>query len=101
MFEYACVIYPGINKLSPGTNPYSSGEEDEIETVVDSLFNLSPLLVEILEDLPGDTLGIGYVQLLLVFLVLLVSCLMFLYPAAGHAGRFQMLLEGLRRAWFK
>jgi len=95
VLQYARTIYPGINQLPLGTDSDSSGEEDEIETIVDSLFNLSPLLVEILENLPGDTpTGAGYVSLLLVFLFLLVS-LMLLYLAAGYAGVFWMLL-GLR-----
>jgi len=100
VLEYARTIYPGISQPSPGTHSDSSGEEDEIETIVDSLYNLSPLLVDILENLPGDTpIDVGYVALLLVFLFLLVS-LMLLYPVAGHAGRFRMLLESLRWAWF-
>jgi len=98
VLEHARTTYPGISQLSPGTTSDRSGEEDEIETIVDSLFNLSPLLVEILEDLPGDTpTGVGYVPLLLVFLFLLV-CLMLLYPVAGYAGRFLILLKSLRRA---
>ena len=101
MLEHARTIYPGISQLSPGTGFYSLDKEDEIETIVDSLFNLSPLLAEILESLSGDTpTVVGYVPLLLVFLFLLVSYLMLLYPAAGHAGRFRMLLGGLRWAWF-
>jgi len=101
VLEYARTIYPGINQLSPSTNSDSSDEEDEIETIVDSLFNLSPLLVDILGNLPGDTrTGVGYVPLLLVFLFLLISCLILLYPITGYAGRFRMLLEGLRSAWF-
>ena len=130
MLQEACAIYPGISQLFPDTNPDSCDEEGAIETIVDSLFNLSPLLVDTLENLLGDTLiGVGNddeatapleivrrfdssgsVLLLLVFifllvsclmlLFLLVSCLMLLYPAAGHAGRFRMLLEDLKRTWF-
>ena len=100
MLEYARTIYPGINQLSPSTNSNGSDEEDEIETIVDSLFNLSPLLVDILGNLPGDTLtGVGYVPLLLVFFFL-ISCLILLYLITSHAGRFWMLLESLRPAWF-
>ncbi|KAG0138452.1 hypothetical protein HOY82DRAFT_534872 [Tuber indicum] len=51
----ACTIYPGINQLFPDSDSDSGSEEGEIETIVDSLFNLSPLLVDILENLPGDT----------------------------------------------
>src|SRR5207237_2721338 len=50
----ACKIYPGIIQLFPDSGSESGSEEDEIETIVDSLFNLSPLLVDILESLPGD-----------------------------------------------
>lgn len=101
MLEYARTIYPGISQPSPGTRSDSSGEEDEIETIVDSLYNLSPLLVDILENLPGGTpADASYIAFLLVFLFLLLATLMLLYPVAGHAGRFRMLLESLRWAWF-
>lgn len=74
MLGYARAVYPGINQLPLGTDSDSSGEEDEIETIIDSLFNLSPSLVDILENLPEDTpTGVGYVPLLLGFLFLLVD----------------------------
>jgi len=120
VLEYARTIYPGISQISLDTDSDNSGEEDEIETIVDSLFNLSPLLLDILENIPGDIpTGFGYVPLFLVFLFLLVSrlmfpyliagysflfrlvsCLMLLYMIAGYAGWFQMLPKGLRRARF-
>jgi hypothetical protein len=51
----ACGMYLGISQLFPDGDSECGGEEDEIETIVDSLFNLSPLLVDILENPPGDT----------------------------------------------
>lgn len=123
MLQEACAIYPGISQLFPDTASDSGDEEGVIETIVDSLFNLSPLLIDALENLPRDTPagvsnnddddeataalemvqrfdGSGSILLLLVFLFLLVSCLTLLYPVAGHAGRFRMLLQVLRQAWF-
>jgi len=119
VLQEACAIYPGISQLFPDTGSDSGDEEGVIETIVDSLFNLSPLLIDALENLPRDTPtgvgndeattaleivqrfdGSGSILLLLVFLFLLVSCLMLLYTAVGHAGRFRILLEGLRQAWF-
>ncbi|RPA92069.1 hypothetical protein L873DRAFT_1794471 [Choiromyces venosus 120613-1] len=119
VLEEACTIYPGISQLFPDSNSDSGGEEDEIETIVDSLFNLSPLLVDILENPPRDTPtgfgnneeatavpvvqkfnSSGYVPLLLISLFIFASCLMLLYPTASHAGQFLTILQGLRRAWF-
>ncbi|KAG0635378.1 hypothetical protein HOY80DRAFT_1004344 [Tuber brumale] len=50
----ACAMYLGISQLFPDGDSECGGEEDEIETIVDSLFNLSPLLVDILENPLGD-----------------------------------------------
>ncbi|PUU80620.1 hypothetical protein B9Z19DRAFT_1063264 [Tuber borchii] len=117
----ACTIYPGINQLFPDTDSDSGCEKDEIETIVDSLFDLSPLLVDILEDLPTDApTGAGnsdeatavseavrkfdasaYARRVRVSRLFLLGCLLLVHQMADHTGRFLMAPENLRRDWLK
>ncbi|CUS09924.1 unnamed protein product [Tuber aestivum] len=119
VLQDARTMYSGISQLLPDNNSDSGGEEDEIEAIVDSLFNLSPLLVDILENLSGNTQtgassdnttaapkvtqrfnSSGYVLLLVIFSFLLVSCLMHLFLMEVYARRLLVVLGGFRRAWF-
>ena len=120
MLQEACAIYPGISQLFPGSDSDSGGEGDEIETIVDSLFNLSPLLVDILENLPRDTPTnadnsgkattvsevahkfdvSAYASRLRISRFLLLGCLLLVHQTADHAAWLLMVLENLRRDWF-
>lgn len=120
MLQEACTIYPGISQLFPGSDSDSGGEEDEIETIVDSLFNLSPLLADTLENLPrnaptnadnnGKVTAVSdvahkfdapaYASRLRIFRFLLLGCLLLVYQMADLAAWFLMVLENLRRDLF-
>ena len=119
MLQEACTIYPGISQLFPGSDSDSGGEEDEIETIVDSLFNLSPLLADILENLPRDARtnadnngkvtavsevahkfdASAYASRLRISRFLLLGCLLLVYQMVAHREWFLMVLENLGPVW--
>ena len=120
MLQEAYTICPGIIQLFHDSDSNSGDEKDEIETIVDSLFNLSPLLVDVLENLPRDApRSVGnndeataalevahkfdasaYVRRLRISRFFLPGCLLLVHQMAGHTGRFLIVLENLRQAWF-
>ena len=117
MLQDACTICPGIIQLFPDSDSDSGGETDEIGTIVDSLFNLSPLLVDILENLPEDaptSVGnsdeatvvseavhkfdaLAYARRLRISRFCLLGCLLLAHQMARQ---FPIVLENMRRAWF-
>lgn len=120
MLQEAYTIFPGIIQLFPDGDPDSGDEKDEIETIVGSLFNLSPLLVDVLENLPRDApRSVGnsdeataasevahkfdasaYARRLRISRFFLLGCLLLVHQMAGHTGRFLIVLENLRQARF-
>lgn len=104
MLQDAYTICPGIIELPPDSDSDSGDEKDEIETIVDSLFNLSPLLVNVLENLPRDApRSVGnsdeaiavleaahkfdtpaYARRLRIFRLFLLGCLLLVHQMVDH-----------------
>ena len=115
MLQDAYKICPGIIQLFTDSDSDSGDERDGIETIVDSLFNLSPLLVGVLENLPRDaSRSVGnrdeataasevthkfdasaYARRLRISRFFLLGCLLLAHQMVDHTGWFLIVLENL------